>query len=219
MGALFLMLIAWLGFSESGPITLIDKSMVGGAFIASCLFGISLALRPGWTRRSSRVGGHAYIADRRERSGRRMIGHHPDCGRFKGHVLEFRNKMLCSGCTGLASGSIAAIILTIAYIVFEIRIGPEILYSFVLIGILLVVLSFVDIIFSLGKSRLHNGLNIFLVIGFFLVVVGIHQMTGSAAFALIGIIVSFLWLDTRIQLSSLRHREICASCSQPCKAY
>lgn len=219
MGAVFIMLIAWLGFTESPSIALSEKLLVGGAFIASCVFGISLALRPGWTRGSSRTRAHAEIKHFQEESNRRMIGHHPDCGRFKGHVLEFGNKTLCSGCTGLALGSITAIVLTMAYIVFEIRIGPEILYALVLIGILLVVFSFADIIFSLGKSGLHNGLNIFLVIGFFMVVVGIHQLTGSAAFGLIGIIISFLWLDTRIQLSSLRHREICKSCNQPCKAY
>lgn len=219
MGAVFILLIAWLGFSESPSITFNDKLIVGGGFIASCLFGISLALRPGWTRRSSRVGGHAYITQKRGRSDRRMIGHHPDCENFRGHVVEFMGRTLCSGCTGLALGSIVAIFFTVAYIALQVNVNAVILYALLTIGILLVALSLADIMFSLGKSKWHNRINIFLVIGFFLVVVGMHLLTGSAAFALIGIIISFLWLDTRIQLSSLRHRETCKTCDQPCKMF
>lgn len=219
MGAVFILLIAWLGFSESGSTTLNDKLIVGGAFIASCLFGVSLALQPGWTRRSSRAGGHAYIADKREKSGRRMTGHHPDCEEFNGHVMEFMGRTVCSGCTGLALGSVVAIIFTIAYIALQVNADAWILYVFLIVGILLVALSLTDIILSLGKAGLHNHFNIFLVIGFFFVVVSVHQLTGSAAFGLIAIIISFLWLDTRIQLSSKRHRDICMACDQSCKAY
>ncbi|MCK5291389.1 MAG: hypothetical protein KAR39_05185 [Thermoplasmata archaeon] len=219
MGAVFITLIAWLGFSESGSTTFNDKLIVGGAFVASCLFGISLALRPGWTRRSSRARGHAHIADKRERSGRRMTGHHPDCEEFDGHVMEFMGRTVCSGCTGLALGSIVAIIFTISYIALQVDVDAWILFVLLIVGIVLVALSLADIILSLGKAGLHNRINIFLVIGFFLVVVSVHQLTGSAAFGLIAIIISFLWLDTRIQLSSKRHRDICLACDQSCKTY
>jgi hypothetical protein len=219
MGAVFIFLIAWLGSSGSSSITFNDRLMVGGAFIASCLFGISLAQRPGWTRRSSGVGGHAYDVGRRQVSGRRMIGHHPDCEGFKGHVIEYWGKTLCSGCTGLALGSIVAIIFATAYMALRVNVAGWILYAFLVFGIALVALSLIDIILSLGRSRLHNWINTTLVVGFFLVVVSVHQLTASVAFGLVSIIISFLWLDTRIQLSSLRHSRICKSCDQICKAY
>jgi uncharacterized membrane protein len=148
-----------------------------------------------------------------------MTGHHPDCEEFNGHIMEFMGRTVCSGCTGLALGSIVAIIFTIAYIALQVNADAWVLYVSLIVGVVLVALSLTDIVLSLGKAGLHNRINIFLVIGFFLVVVSVHQLTGSAAFGLIAIIISFLWLDTRIQLSGKRHRDICKACDQSCKAY
>jgi uncharacterized membrane protein len=219
IGADFILLIAWLGYSESPSISIDEKLVVGGALIVSFLFGISLALRPGWTRRSPKVRGHAYISEENGKDTRRMIGHHPDCEEFKDHVMEFMGRKVCSGCTGLALGSIVAIFLTIAYVALQIKEEAWVLWIILILGMGLIALSFADIILSVGESMLHNRINTFLAIGFFLVVASVHQLTGRVAFGLIAIIISFLWLDTRIQLSSKRHRDICAACDRSCKAY
>jgi hypothetical protein len=219
IGAVFIILIAWLGYSESRSITLNDKLIVGGAFIASCLFGASLALRPGWIRRSSRARGHAYMDEKQGKYTKNMIGHHPDCSQFRSHVVQFRGRRMCAGCSGLALGSIVAIVLTIVYVALPVTAEVWELQVVLIVGMAFVAMGFADIILSLGISAGHNQINMYLVIGFHMVVISVHQFTGRVAFSLIAIIIAFLWLDTRIQLSSKRHKDICKACDQMCKAY
>ncbi len=219
VGAIFLTVIAL--FSEPGAITANDKLVVGGGFIASCVFGISLALRPGWTRGSWRVGGHSTPKDMSDVKDINWIGHHPDCENFRSHVLHFGEKALCSGCTGLALGAILGIILTVPYILLQVEssVPSDVLLSLFFGGLTLTAIGFADIAFSLGGANLHGDFNFFLVLGFLFVVVAIHQLSGSVAFGLMSILVCFLWLDTRIQLSRFRHAETCKKCSESCKAY
>jgi hypothetical protein len=219
IGAIFILLIAWLGDPESRLIAFNEKLVVGGALIASFLFGISLALKPGWIRRSYRARGHAFVDDEQGKGSRRMIGHHPDCGHFRSHVISFRDRKLCAGCSGLALGSIIGIVLTIIYVSLPVTAETWNFQVVLGVGIALVALGFVDIVLSLGVSLGHNQVNMYMVIGFHMVVISVHQLTGSVAFGLVAIIISFLWLDTRIQLSSKRHRDTCTACDQSCKAY
>lgn len=208
-------------FSETGDITTNDKIVVGGAFIASCVFGISLAWRPGWTRCSWRNVSHADPRNQEATKGINWVGHHPDCENFRGHVIRLGNRNLCAGCTGLALGAILGIILTIPYILLPVnaQVPEEILRDLFFVGLVLVAIGFADIAFSLGGAGLHGDLSSFLVLGFFFVVVGIHQLSGSVAFGLMSILIAFLWLDTRIQLSRWRHVRTCEDCGEPCKAY
>lgn len=219
VGAVLLTIIAL--FSEAGDITVTDKMIVGGSFTASCVFGISLALRPGWTRGSWRGKGHITSGDAGDSKDTNWIGHHPDCDSFRSHVLHFGKRTLCSGCTGLALGAVLVIVLTIPYVLLPVRASApsDILLSLFFVGLTLVAVGFADIAFSLGGANLHGDFNFFLVLGFFFVVVAIHQLSGSVAFGLISVLVCFLWLDTRIQLSRWRHVSTCKDCGESCKAY
>ncbi len=62
-------------------------------------------------------------------------------------------------------------------------------------------------------------LNALLVVGFALVSIGLLEATGELAWALVGVVLSVLWMDTRIQLSRWNHAAVCALCPEGCVAY
>ncbi len=215
IGAGLLILVALL--SEQGDVSFQDRLIVGAAFITSALFGISLAIRPGWTRASSKPRGH--LTGGSEQESRKFVGHHPDCETYRTHVMRFGERSVCAGCFGLALGSIVGIVLMIMYVFFPGRNDTGFLFMFLAGGLVLVAFGFSDIAFNIGISQSHAWFNTFMVLGFFAVVVSVHQVSGSVALGLVAILISFLWLDTRIQLSRWRHVETCKKCSESCKAY
>jgi len=217
IGAVFVLVIALR--SEASTVEFADRIVVGGAFVASCVLGISLALRPGWIRRSSKVRSHAVIEDEQEPTERKMVGHHPDCTAFKDHVVQIGGRELCSGCTGLAIGSVTGMLLAVLYVAVPMETTQGILVALMFLGMVLIAFSYLDIAFSFGNARTHLAVNFLLVIGFYSVVISVHQLSGSIAFSLVSIIISFLWLDTRIQLSSWRHAETCKKCGEMCRIY
>lgn len=218
IGAVLIIVVLRFNPPDEGTIGFFDRLLVGGAFILCCLFGLSLALRPNWVRRIRRHNrDNAHVPESQTIKNRK--GHHPDCRGFKGHTLDFNNDTLCAGCFGLALGSMISILFTILYIGLFFEISNSVLYIFVTIGLIFIALNYIEIAIPKRKAIAHVMGNMFLVIGFFLVIIGVYQLTGSSAYGILAVIFSFLWLDTRIQLSSWRHAEICENCGEGCKAY
>jgi hypothetical protein len=194
--------------------------MVGGAFLTSCLIGLSLALKPNWMKgiiRSERDKEYQisdYGGPQRSR-----YGHHPDCQGFNLHVIKTEKRTYCAGCLGLALGSVLGIVLVCLYIFF-----PPIFESIPPISIILVGFTFIVFNFIVGIIRnrdqyLHIGSNIVLVMGFFFVIFGVLEQSANISLGIFAVILSFLWLDTRIQLSHWHHKNICGNCANSCKAY
>jgi uncharacterized membrane protein len=212
------MVVLIFGASRNGAVGFFDRMLVGGSFILCCLFGLSLALRPNWVRRIKRHNGDiAHIPEPQTRMSRK--GHHPDCRGFEGHTLVFNNKILCAGCTGLALGSMISILLTVLFIGISLDISNSILYLSVILGLIFIALNYIEIAILKRKAYAHLMGNMLLVIGFFLVIIGVFQITGNSAYGILAVLFSFLWLDTRIQLSTKRHTDICENCAESCKAY
>jgi hypothetical protein len=86
-------------------------------------------------------------------------------------------------------------------------------------GIGLVALCLIEIGLDRGAPWSHVVANVLLVLGFFLVTIGVLDATGTLAYGLVAIIVCYLWLDTRIQLSDYRHAGTCYSCGRGCGYY
>lgn len=218
IGAVIVMAMTFFGSSEAENLDISDRLIVGGAFVGSCLLGISLALRPGWIGRAvGRGNGPSEGHGRAETRGRR--GHHPDCEGFASHVITTDRGSLCAGCTGLARGCVMAIVLMGIFTTIPAKMSPGVPGFFALLGMILIVVVYGEIALPTRNALLHMAANSLLVIGFLFVVIGVFHSTGDATSALLAIVVSFLWLDTRIHLSNWRHAKICENCSEVCKAY
>lgn len=220
IGAALIMVVSRFSSSDTNnTIHLLDRMVVGVVFISSCVLGISLALRPNWIKRFTERESHDTKKQQPRTKLRERQGHHPDCERFGSHTIKIKDEVLCAGCTGLALGSIASIFLMSVYILLPNEIPPTILDISIISGTILIALNYMETVILTRNTILHLFSNIFLVIGFFFVVVGIFQSTGSMIYGIFGVLIAFLWLDTRIQLSGWRHTRICKDCSETCKVY
>jgi len=140
-------------------------------------------------------------------------GHHPDCGRFRSHVVQRNGEMACAACSGLLLGSIIAVIGTVIYFF----VGWDLAYarlSLVLTGEVGVLLGFIQFRFE-GYSRLV--LNTCFVLGAFLILVGIDTIAENLLIDLYVIIAVAFWIWTRILISQWDHMRICNSCSVSCE--
>jgi hypothetical protein len=218
IGAVLLVLVTYFSSSDVN-IALIDKLIIGGAFVTSCLFGISLALRPGWTGRYSKERVHGLLPEKPLEPQRKRRGHHPECTRFDSHRISTKRKTYCAGCLGLALGSFISIILMILYVIAPYEFSDLVLNFLIIIGLIIIAVAYVEIMIPKRRAYVHVVSNILLVLGFLFIIIGLFELTGSVFIGIIGVIFSFLWLDTRIQLSSWRHVVICKNCNESCKAY
>ena len=193
-----------------------DKLVVGGLFIISCIFGISLAFKPNWTTTCLDQDIHKIDTKHVREKAKSRIGHHPLCGQFDSHRIQINNEIQCAGCTGLAIGAGISIIITIIYLVFPIQIPKFIFFYFILLGLFFIIFNFTQIVSFQNNAKAHLFSNVLLVIGFFLIVVGLFQSTGKIFFGILGIMTSILWVDTRIILSKWNHDRICELCKDKC---
>lgn len=214
--ALLLLLVSLVGPGGS-DLPSNERYIVALAFIACCIFGMVVSLRP----RCHRFGKGARKSDLSRSNpsqGRRLIGHHPDCGSFDGHVIAIRGRRYCGGCLGLALGSLAAAIIMVVLIFIDWApqsIGLPLLIA----GLGLVALALAETAHHLGPGAIHVLMNAALVIGFLLTVVGVTTATQSGGYGLIAIVLCLLWMDTRVQISDWKHARVCDDCPQGCKSY
>jgi hypothetical membrane protein len=92
-------------------------------------------------------------------------------------------------------------------------------YLLIFLGLILIAFNFIEIMLPDRHKVIHVFSNIFIIVGFLLIVIGVFEITGSRTYAIISIIFSVLWLYTRIQLSNRRHSMICSKCKEKCKMY
>jgi len=214
--ALLLLIFAFRSPLNINTVSFNEKMLLAIIIIIGCSYGVSLAFYPGWLKRKTKIKGNS---DNEKKPTRRRCGHHPDCDKFEYHTIQIKNKTYCSGCLGLSLGSIIAIILIIIYLVFNIIWSSRILYSFMIIGLILIFLSYIETVFPRRNNIIHIISNIALVMGFFLATISIFEITGDIANGILGVLLCILWLDTRIQLSHWKHRKICSKCKENCKMY
>jgi len=219
VAATLLIILAAFNISNTTSVGIHDKLFMGGMFITSCLFGISLAVYPGWFKRFIKQEKLIPTKNQIQKTARKRKGHHPDCIKFKDHTIRIKNKIFCAGCLGLSIGSILSIALMILYIVVGNELSFTTFYFFMFLGLILIGLVYIEIMIPIRHTTIHIISNVFLVISFLLIVVCIFEITGNKIYGGVSMLLSFLWLDTRIRLSNLYHTWICKNCSEPCKMY
>lgn len=185
----------------------------------SCLLGLSMALKPNWLRG---------ILDKEKEEGQQRVqnlelrirsGHHPECEGFSSHILKVGNKTYCAGCLGLAIGAIIGILLLFIYLLVPDIVNSMPYVIMIIMGLVFIMINFFNVVTRNKNSIVHVISNIILVSGFFLLVVGFFEITKSISFGLLAVIISYLLLDTRIQLSHWHHERTCIQCPDSCKVY
>lgn len=221
IAGLLVLVITVLGYQEVVSVTDADRALLAICLSISYILGISMALQPNWRSR--------FIRAREARAGSRdddgplpgppRKGHHPDCTGFAGHTVSWGGRIRCAGCTGLVMGAVAAILLTTAYVLEP----PSVLWTYgpglVIAGIALVALDLFAANAGGLDPRAGLGLNALMIVGFAMVCVGLLESTGEVTWGLVGVVLSALWMDTRIQLSRWNHATMCALCPEGCVAY
>ena len=192
-----------------------DKYFVAVFIILVYILGLSLAIYPRWYKKSKRVINKKKQV---EKIIRNRKGHHPDCEQFKNHILKFKNKTFCAGCFGLAIGSIVSISLILIYLLTSVNFTA--FYPLVLIiGFIFVFQIYLEIIISKRNSIVHMFSNVLHVTGFLIIAISILEITNSVPYTIIAILFSFLFFNTRVQLSLYNHNLVCKKCKYDCKMY
>jgi len=218
IAAVLILIVAFISLLENHCVILFDKYAVSMIFVTSLIFGLSIALYPGWIKRffkKKKVNSN----DNNQLKNRKYQGHHPDCNEFISHTIKIKKKIYCAGCFGLAIGAIISMLLVIIYIFIIENILSTLSLLFIVLGDIIIGFSFYEINKQNRNTHIHILSNILLVVSFFLITIGLLEITGDKIFGIIGIIFSFLWLDTRVQLSKWKHENICQKCKKSCKMY
>jgi hypothetical protein len=215
LAAMMLLIGSWMGPWTGGTLTYEDRLIVGLAFVGSCVIGIILSLGP---NRLHPLRKNARRNDSRGNVDRAWIGHHPDCGTFGDHLIGINGHRYCAGCLGLALGSV----ISLAFIVLYLLVPPVDVPMgrwLVVIGMCVVTICMVEVAWHPLVPSLHVLFNLTLPIGFLVVIVGVTSSSTDVMLSLIAILICFLWLDTRIQISDWKHSKTCGTCDRSCRAY
>ena len=144
-------------------------------------------------------------------------GHHPDCGKFSSHTFILRGKKYCAGCAGLFLGGFIVIIGTLIYyfgFFHSYLSGINASMSF-WIGFFAVLFSLSLLIFiNLKNNIVKFSSNFLLVLGSFLIFIGIDSIRGSISLEIYFLFLIIFWILTRIRISQHNHRLICLECDQ-----
>jgi len=206
IGLLLLLVLGLLTFSPNTPeITFVNHNLVtGGLFILICAAGLVAAVAPG------RLRGVSQGTD----GNPELVGHHPDCPEFSGHVLKLYGRALCAGCTGLALGAVSAIMGGFLCFFGGFSVGDPVVVFYT--GALLVALGLVQHFIDMGSPLFHMALNVALVFGAFMLAASLMEM-GASFFIEAYLLASILfWVAARVRVSQEEHVRVCSLCAEPC---
>ncbi|MHA2377448.1 MAG: hypothetical protein ACXAB9_14925, partial [Candidatus Thorarchaeota archaeon] len=187
-----------------------------------CMLGAIAGVRPSSCARSTSIenGYPERIDDTRTQNGSthqlRKRGHHYECDSYTTHVISIKNKVYCAGCTGLTIGAVAAIIGSILYFFTGILLENVALVFW---------LAFAGVAIGLLQHPIYrllhikNGffrvvINSIFVIGAFLLLVSVIQLTSDFAAAVYILFIILFWISTRIIMSKSEHDRICMACDE-----
>ena len=206
LGLLLLVVLGLLAFSPNVPrVTFGAQTLVtGGIFILICAVGLVAAVAPG------RLRGVGHEAKRSPG----VVGHHPDCPEFSGHVLRVCGRALCAGCTGLALGAILAILGGFLCFFGGFSVGDPSMVFYT--GALLVALGLIQHFIDMGSPLFHLALNVVFVFGAFMLTASLREM-GASFYVEAYLLTSVLfWVAARIRVSQEEHVRVCSRCPEPC---
>lgn len=221
IGMIFVIAMALLGSASPSTIEPWEVYIVGAVFIGACAFGVSFAVRPNWTS-GLFPGSRDEREDRDEGPRARSVprrGHHPACEPFAGHTLTVGSKFVCAGCMGILVGCIVSISL-MAFVMLKATDWVSSRHTDLIAGgVLMVLAGLVEAWVPSDRPWRHLLANVVFMMGCFIVTAGVLLSTGGWSYAVLGIVICFLWLETRVSISQYHHSEACRSCPNECKVY
>ncbi|MDH5390612.1 MAG: hypothetical protein OEX10_05620 [Candidatus Bathyarchaeota archaeon] len=220
----YLVLVSFLGLFLAGMLTVYPpnvhesllwrKPLIGSIFGLICVFGILAVFFP---KRCSRIfdfgkdekPSRPYLGKfASHRTSSTLQGHHPDCENFAAHVFRIGDKTFCAACTGLLLGGLSALVGTLLYFFSNWRVEQS-SSLIVWVGVLGVGSGLFQFKF---RSFVRLFLNIFFVLGTFLILIGFDKLVHSVTVDLFLVALTLFWLFTRISLSQWDHERICYAC-------
>ena len=217
VSAFLLLLLTFFG-NFKPTINIFDRLIIAIIFIICCLLGVSSAIYPSWYKRFRKTQSNNENKQQIIKTIKRK-GHHPNCNQFRNHILKIKHKSYCAGCLGLAIGSFISILLMIFYITTVNEQISQIFQLLIITGFIFISITYIEIVHPYRHIIIHIIFSALLVISFLFITISIFELTGNKIYGMISILLSFLWLETRVQLSIWRHNHICNNCDEICKMY
>jgi len=198
-----------------------QTQLIGIIFMIICILGIIAGITPS----------HCSLTRNKKKQSRKDItkntnstqtksiskeGHHPTCDHYSDHVITIKESHYCAGCSGLATGAIIAIIGTVLFFFLNFQIVY--LEAVFWLGFVFVTIGLLQHpIYQLLK--LHRGIirftiNILFVVGSFLLLTSLIQITNSLILAIYLLLLILYWIFTRIVMSRQSHHRICSRCNR-----
>ncbi|MCJ7633194.1 hypothetical protein MUP77_12485 [Candidatus Bathyarchaeota archaeon] len=221
---LVILAVSTFSFPVLTTIFAFQKNLISSFFVAICILGIVVGIFPsGCSRllnfRNSNRENRKPPLHQEYGPSIYFLGHHPTCGNFSIHILTIDGKTYCAGCTGLIVGALLSLVSVIFYSFSNIQVGES---SVPVFWIGFVVVSYGLFQYHLpgrNTSLLHVLVNTSFVFGAFLLLVGVHEITGSFVLEVYLFILMIYWIITRMIASQFAHRQICVACSKCCTYY
>ena len=218
IAALLLVLFVGSSLSQPSPLPTSQKIGIACMSIFCGIVGISFVFKPNW------LGHHLYESKNQRKTIRlptepSFEGHHPQCRPFQSHTIQWRGKTWCAGCLGLLIGLCTSIVLMILYPFIDITLTKTVAILLLLIGYFILAVVFFEIPHSRRHTKVHVFINSLMPLSFVLITIAVGEATGEFLYGVFSILLCFLWLDTRIQLSKSHHRTLCMNCSKTCKMF
>ena len=198
-----------------------QNQISGVAFSVICVLGIIAGISPTHCARSTKNKKpllEETIVDQPALNSVRIQkrGHHPTCEKFSSHIIQIRSRILCAGCTGLVLGALFALFGSTLFFFGNLLI-PFPLFFFWL-GFVCVALGllqhFIYQVFQVNRGEIRLLVNVLFVVGAFLLLATLMQLTASLVLGTYLLILILYWIFTRIVMSRRSHQRICAKCGK-----
>lgn len=199
-----------------------QTQIIGIAFVIICILGIVAGITPS----------HCTLAQAKKKPSQNESpeqtnptqtksihkeGHHPTCEQYSGHVITVKGTSYCAGCTGLVTGAIIAIFGTILFFFLNFQFlnpGAVFWLGFVFAAIGLLQHPLYHLL-RIKRGIIRVTVNILFVVGSFLLLASLVQLTNNLIMASYLLILILYWIFTRIVMSRRSHYRICTQCNRP----
>jgi Flp pilus assembly protein TadB len=192
-----------------------QKHLILSLFIVICILGMIAAVSPS---RCSEI----IILKRKQKTNRidnekedikmKFKGHHPECNDFNNHRYSLLGRTYCAGCSGLFIGAFISVVGTIIYNFYGIDAIGSLIFVIGFMAVLIYLLQ--DLILNINLNIMKFFFNMILVLGSFMLLIGIVYLKKSISVQLFFLVLVFIWILTRITSSEKKHYKICNECKK-----